>query len=172
MPYSLYDAAVTPCIQQLGALSGIIEKATTHCAANKIEELALLQDRLYPDMFCLARQIRQSVDFGMNTGGRLAGIAPPALPAVDDASFAAANSRVQAGLGFIKSLTRAQIDGAESKVIAWTAAGNERKMKGNDYLQQFALPNFFFFVTTAYNILRHRGVPLGKRDFLGPVNWL
>ena len=71
-----------------------------------------------------------------------------------------------------ESLTRAQIDGAEDKVIAWTAGGNDRKIKGNDYLQQFALPNFFFFVTTAYNILRHRGVPLGKRDFLGPVNWL
>src|SRR6516162_916889 len=75
-------------------------------------------------------------------------------------------------LGFVKSLTRAQVDGAEDKVIAWTGGGNDRKMKGKDYLQQFALPNFFFFVTTAYNILRHRGVLLGKRDFLGPVNWL
>jgi hypothetical protein len=172
MSYSLYDAAVTPCIQQLGALADIIDKAAAHCAANKIEESALLQDRLYPDMFCLARQIRQSANFGMNTGGRLAGVSPPALPDVDDTSFAAAKGRVETALGFVKSLTRAQIDGAESKVIAWTAGGNDRKMKGNDYLQQFALPNFFFFVTTAYNILRHRGVPLGKRDFLGPVNWL
>jgi hypothetical protein len=79
MAYSLYDAAVTPCIQQLGALAGIIDKAAAHCAANKIEESALLQDRLFPDMFCLARQIRQSADFGMNTGGRLAGVAPPRL---------------------------------------------------------------------------------------------
>ena len=158
-----------PCVQQLGALAGIIDKAAAHCAANKIEESALLQDRLYPDMFCLARQIRQSADFAMNTGGRLAGVTPPAVPA---ASFAAAKSRVETPLGFVKSLTRAQVDGAEDKVIAWTAGGNDRKMKGNDYLQQFALPNFFFFVTTAYNILRHRGVPLGKRDFLGPVNWL
>jgi putative ABC transport system substrate-binding protein len=83
-----------------------------------------------------------------------------------------AKSRVETALGFVKSLTRAQVDGAEDKVIAWSAGGNDRKMKGKDYLQQFALPNFFFFVTTAYNILRHRGVPLGKRDFLGPVNWL
>ena len=90
MAYSLYDAAVTPCAQQLGALAGIIDKATAHCAANKIEESALLQDRLYPDMFCLARQIRQSADLAMNTGGRLAGVTPPALPAVDDPSFAAA----------------------------------------------------------------------------------
>ena len=69
MAYSLFDAAVTPCVQQLGALAGIIDKAAAHCVANKIEESALLQDRLYPDMFCLARQIRQSADFAMNTGG-------------------------------------------------------------------------------------------------------
>ena len=136
MSYSLYDAAVTPCVQQLGALAGIIDKAAAHCAANKIEESALLQDRLYPDMFCLARQIRQSADFAMNTGGRLAGVTPPALPAVDDTSFAAAKNRVETALSFVKSLTRAQVDGAESKVIAWTGGGNNRKMMGNDYLQQ------------------------------------
>jgi hypothetical protein len=172
MAYSLYDAAVTPCAQQLGALIGIIEKAAAHCAANKIDESALLQDRLYPDMFCLARQIRQAADFGMNTGGRLAGVTPPALPAVDDTSFADARARVETALGFVKSLTPAQINGAEDRTIAWSAGGNERKLKGSDYLQQFGMPNFFFFVTTAYNILRHRGVPVGKRDFLGPVNWL
>ena len=142
--HSLYDAAVTPCAQQLGALVGIIDKAAAHCATNKIEESALLQDRLYPDMFCLARQIRQSADFAMNTGGRPAGVTPPAMPAVDDTSFAAAKSRVETALGFVNSLTRAQVDGAEGKVIAWTGGGNDRKMKGNDYLQQFALPNFFF----------------------------
>jgi uncharacterized protein len=70
----------------------------------------------------------------------------------------------------VKDLSRRST--AEEKIIAWTGGGNDRKMKGNDYLQQFALPNFFSFVTTAYNILRHRGVPIGKRDFLGPVNWL
>ena len=101
MAYSLYDAAVTPCAQQLGALAGIIDKAAAHCAANKIEESVLLQDRLYPDMFCLARQIRQSADFAMNTGGRLAGVTPPAMPAVDDTSFAAAKSRVETALARI-----------------------------------------------------------------------
>ncbi|MEA2736809.1 MAG: uncharacterized protein QOH05_116 [Acetobacteraceae bacterium] len=172
MAYSLYDAAVTTCAQQLGALMGIIDKAAGHCAANKIEESALLQDRLYPDMFCLARQIRQAADFGMSTGARLAGVIPPAAPAVDDTSFAGAKHRVETALGFVKSLTREQVDGAEDKTITWTAGSNERRMKGNEYLQQFALPNFYFFVTTAYDILRHRGVPVGKRDFLGPVNWL
>jgi hypothetical protein len=80
---------------------------------------------------------------------------------VDDTSFAAAKSRLETALVFLKSLTREQVDGAEGKVIAWTGGGNDRKLKGNDYLQQFALPNFYFFVTTAYNILRHRGVLSG-----------
>src|SRR5207253_3712396 len=119
MAYSLYDAAVTPCAQQLGALAGIIDKAAAHCAANKIEESVLLQDRLYPDMFCLARQIRQSADFAMNTGGRLAGVASPALSAVDYTSSAAAKTRVEIALSFVKSLTRAQVDGTEDKVIDW-----------------------------------------------------
>ena len=172
MAFSLYDAAVTPCVQQLGGLIGVIDKAAAHCAANKIEESALLQDRLYPDMFCLARQIRQAADFGMNTGGRLAGVTPPALPATDDTSFAAARGRVESALGFVKSLTPAQVNGAEDKVIAWTAGTRDLKLKGIDYLLQFSLPNFYFFTITAYDILRHRGVPVGKRDFLGTVNWL
>src|SRR5262249_50836085 len=102
----------------------------------------------------------------------LAGVTPPAMPTVDDTSFAAAKSRVETALGFVKSLTRAQVDGAEDKVIAWTGGGKGRKMKGKEYLRQFALPNCLYLLTRAYNILRHRGVPLGKRDFLGPVNWL
>src|ERR1700691_1614850 len=102
MAYSLYDAAVTPCVQQLGALAGIVDKAAAHCAANKIEESALLQDRLYPDMFCLARQIRQSADFAMNTGGRLAGVTPPAMPTVDDTSLPAPKSRVATPLVFVR----------------------------------------------------------------------
>jgi hypothetical protein len=79
---------------------------------------------------------------------------------------------VEESLAFVKSLTREQIDGSEDKVISWIAGTAERRLKGSDYLRQFALPNFYFFVTTAYNILRHRGVPVGKRDFLGPVAWL
>ncbi len=130
MAYSLYDAAVTPCAQQLGALIGIIDKAASHCANNKIEESALLLDRLYPDMFCLARQIRQAADFGMSTGGRLAGMTPPSLPAVDDTSFADARARVETALGFVKSLTPAQVNGAEDKTIAWTAGTRELKLKG------------------------------------------
>jgi hypothetical protein len=172
MAFSMYDAAVPTCVQQLGALVTVIEKAAAHCAEHKIEESALLLDRLYPDMFCLAREIRQAADFGRMTPGRLAGVTGPEFAAVDDTSFAAAKKRVGDSLTFVHTLTRAQIDGTEDKVIAWMAGGAERKLKGADYLRQFALPNFYFFCTTAYDILRHRGVPVGKRDFLGPVNWL
>src|ERR1051326_6097406 len=172
MAFSMYDASVPFCAQQLGALATIAGKAADHCATNKIEESALLLDRLYPDMFCLARQFRQAADFGSNTPGRLTGVAAPAFAAVDDTSFAAAKKRCEDALAFVNTLTRAQIDGSEDKIITWMAGGNERKLKGIDYLRQFALPNFYFFVTTAYDILRHRAVVIGKRDFLGPVNWL
>ena len=118
----------------------------------------------------LARQIRQAADFGRNTPGRLAGVAGPEFAAVDAASFAQAKKRVEDSVAFVKTLTRVQIEGTEDKDIVWTAGGKNRKMKGAAYLQQFGLPNFFFFVTTAYDILRHRGVPLSKPDFMGPVS--
>jgi hypothetical protein len=172
MAFSMYDASAPICARQLGALSKIIDKAAAHCAANKIDESALLLDRLYPDMFCLARQIRGASDFGRNTPGRLAGVSGPEFAAVDDTSFAGARKRVDDSLAFVQTLTRAQIEGSEDKIISFAAGPNQRKMKGDAYLQQFALPNFFFFITTAYDILRHRGVVIGKADFLGPVSWL
>ena len=104
MTFSMYDASVPICAPQLGALANVIDKAAAHCAANKIEEAALLSDRLYPDMFCLARQIRQAADFGRNTPGRLAGVAGPEFAAVDDTSFAQANKRVEDSLAFVKTL--------------------------------------------------------------------
>jgi hypothetical protein len=168
MAMSMFNASVPYCVQQLTALSGIIDKAAAHCEAKKIEESALLLDRLYPDMFCLARQIRQATDFGRNTPGRLAGVVPTDYAAVDDTTFAAAKERTERSLAFVKSLTPAQIDGSEDKEIAWLAGTRQMSFKGQAYLQWFALPNFYFFVTTAYNILRHRGVEIGKRDFLGP----
>lgn len=164
---SMYNASVPICAQQLGALVGILDKAAAHCAEKKIEEAALLSDRLYPDMFTLARQIRQATDFGRNTPGRLAGVMPEGFAATDDTSFAMAKERAEKSLAFVKTLTRAQVDGTEEKEIAWTAGTRQMSFKGLAYLQWFGLPNFFFHMTTAYNILRHRGVELGKRDFLG-----
>jgi hypothetical protein len=167
MAFSMYNASVPICAQQLGALAGILDKAAAHCEAKKIEEAALLSDRLYPDMFTLARQIRQATDFGRNTPGRLAGNVPTDFAATDDTSFADAKARAERSLAFVNTLTPAMIEGTEDKQIKWTAGTREMSFTGEAYLRWFALPNFFFHCTTAYNILRHRGVELGKRDFLG-----
>jgi len=167
MAFTMYNASVPICAQQLGALVAILDKAAAHCAAKKIDEAVLLSDRLYPDMFPLARQIRQATDFGRNTPGRLAGLVPTDFAAIDDTSFAEAKSRAERSLAFVKTLTPAMIDGTEDKAINWTAGTREMSFKGEAYLTWFALPNFFFHMTTAYNILRHRGVEIGKRDFLG-----
>jgi uncharacterized protein len=161
MAYSLYDAAVTPCAQQLGALAGIIDKAAAHCAANKIEESALRQDRLYPDMFCLARQIRQSADFAMNTGGRLAGITPPSMPAVDDTSFAAAKSRVETALGRRRGGQGHRLD-------------RRRQRSKNEGQRLSAAVRSAEFLLLCNDGVQHptSSRRAGKRDFLGSVNWL
>ena len=119
-------------------------------------------------MFSLGRQIRQACDFGRNTVGRLAGVAGPDFPAVDPTTFAEAKDRIQKSLDFVKSITRAQLEGSEDKQVSWTAGTREMSFKGDAYARWFALPNFYFFCTTAYNILRHRGVEVAKGDFLGP----
>jgi hypothetical protein len=161
MAFSMFQASVPVCTQILGSLSAIIDKAAAHCAEKKYEEAALLSDRLFPDMFTLARQIRQCSDFGRNIPGRLAGGELPTFAASDDASFAEAKARVERSLDYVKGFTPAQIDGSEDKDISWSAGQRQMSFKGRAYLLHFGLPNFFFHATTAYNILRHRGVELG-----------
>jgi hypothetical protein len=167
MAFSMFQASVPVCTQILGAMSGIIDKAAAHCAEKKYDEAWLLTDRLYPDMFPLARQFRQCSDFGRNIPGRLAGGELPSFAATDDTSFAAVKARVEKSLDYVKGFTPAQIDGTEDKDINWTQGQRQMSFKGRAYLLHFGLPNFYFHATTAYNILRHRGVELGKRDFLG-----
>jgi hypothetical protein len=167
MAFSMFQASVPVCTQILGAMSGIIDKAAAHCAEKKYDEAWLLTDRLYPDMFPLARQFRQCSDFGRNIPGRLAGGELPSFAATDDTSFAALKARVEKSLDYVKGFTPAQIDGTEDKDINWAQGQRQMSFKGRAYLLHFGLPNFYFHATTAYNILRHRGVELGKRDFLG-----
>jgi uncharacterized protein len=167
MAFSMFQASVPVCTQILGAMSGIIDKAAAHCAEKKYDEAWLLTDRLYPDMFPLARQFRQCSDFGRNIPGRLAGGELPSFAATDDTSFAAVKARVEKSLDYVKGFTPAQIDGTEDKDINWAQGQRQMSFKGRAYLLHFCLPNFYFHATTAYNILRHRGVELGKRDFLG-----
>ena len=167
MAFSMFDACVPLCTQMMSGLSGVLGKAIEQAATKKFEDSALLLDRLYPDMFTLARQIRQASDFARNAPGRLAGITQPDFPAAEFTTLAAARERVDQSLGFVKSIGAAQIDGTEDKDITWMAGGTQRTMKGRAYLLHFCLPNLFFHTTTAYNILRHRGIEIGKRDFLG-----
>jgi len=167
MAFSMFQASVPVCTTILGAMSGVIDKAAAHCAEKKYDEAWMLSDRLFPDMFILARQFRQVGDFGRNIPGRLAGVALPDFPATDAMTFAEVKARIDKSLEFVKGLTAAQIDGSEDRDIAWTQGQRQMSMKGRAYLLHFGFPNFFFHATTAYNILRHRGVELGKRDFLG-----
>ena len=167
MAFSMFDACVPVCAQMLTGLAGVIDKAATQAAAKKFDEAVLLADRLYPDMFTLARQIRQATDFARNAPGRLADVKLPEFPATDDTSFAAVKERIQKSLAFVKDFAPAQIEGTESRDITWMAGQRQMSFKGRAYLLHFCLPNLFFHTTTAYNILRHRGIEIGKRDFLG-----
>jgi len=167
MAFSMFDACVPVCAQMMTGLAGVIDKAAEQAKARKFDEAVLLADRLYPDMFTLARQIRQATDFARNAPARLADVKPPEFPTADDTSFADAKARVEKSLAFIRDFAPQQIEGTEARDIKWMAGQREMSFKGKAYLLHFCLPNLFFHTTTAYNILRHRGIEVGKRDFLG-----
>jgi len=167
MSFSMYDACIPVFTQMLGSLSAIIDKGAAHAAEKKLEESAFLQARLYPDMFTLARQMRQASDFGRNAPGRLAGVELPSFPDADGTSFAELKDRLVRSLDFVQGFRREQLEGTEDKDVVWMAGGQQRSMKGRVYLLHFSIPHFFFHATTAYAILRHNGVELGKRDFIG-----
>lgn len=166
MSLSMYQASVPVFVQALTALDKILDKAMAHAAARKIDPQALLTARLFPDMFPLARQVMVAADFAKNTAGRLAGVELPKY-ADDEKSFEELKARIAKALAFVNEFKPAQIDGSEAREITIPIGGNPRTFKGQEYLLGFALPNFYFHLTTAYAILRHNGVEIGKRDFLG-----
>lgn len=167
MPLSMYQASVPVFLRMLTNLNAVLDKAMAHLAARKIEPAALLNARLYPDMYPLVRQIQLACDFAKNTSARLAGVE---LPKFDDTetSFEELKDRIAKTAEFLKTLKPGQIDGTEEKAITYPIAGQPTTFKGQQYLFNSGLANFYFHVTTAYAILRHNGVELGKRDFLGP----
>jgi hypothetical protein len=167
MTVSMYSVSAPIFVQFLTALSAVLGKAEQHAEAKKIEPAALLSMRLYPDMFPLHVQVRQAVSHAANACGHLAGAALPQLAQADH-SFADLQARVRAGIDFVKSLKADQIDGTENKDIKLTfPSGATREFKGQGFLLNHCLPNFYFHTTTAYDILRHAGVEIGKRDFMG-----
>jgi hypothetical protein len=162
----MFDASVPVFRQMLGSLSAILDQAESHATARKIQPSVLLQSRLYPDMFPLARQVQIAADFAKGACARLAGAEVPRYEDTEQ-TFAELKERIARTLAFIDGLPREAIDSSEGRDISITIAGNPREFKGQPYLLHYALPNFYFHTTTAYAILRHNGIEIGKRDFIG-----
>jgi uncharacterized protein len=166
MPLSMCQASVPTFLQMLNSLSAILDKAEAFAAERKIEPAVLLGWRLAPDMFPLTRQVQIATDHAKGCCARLAGVEVPKY-ADDETTFAALKARIARTVDFVQGFKPSDIDGSEERDITLTAGTRELRFKGQQYLVSFALPNFYFHVTTAYAILRHCGLPIGKRDFLG-----
>jgi hypothetical protein len=166
MTISMHQASAPRFANILRNLSAIIDKAQAHCEAKKIDPLALTQARLFPDMFPFARQVQIACDSAKGAVARLAGVEIPQHEDTEQ-TFAELKARIAKTLDFVQSVSAAKIDGSEGREIVMKMRGGEVKFNGMQYLLGHAYPNFYFHVTTAYNILRHNGVEVGKRDFIG-----
>ena len=166
MAISMYQASAPRFVHTLKSLSAILGKAQAHCEAKKIDPLVLTASRLYPDMFALARQVQIACDSAKGAVARLAGVEIPKHEDTEK-TFEELQMRIIKTLDFIATVKAAQVDGSEDKEIVIKLRGKDTSFKGMPYLLGFAWPNFYFHVTTAYNILRHNGVEIGKSDFLG-----
>jgi hypothetical protein len=166
MSLTLYDAAVPVFVQQLQALKVVLDKAVVHAAARKISPEVLLNARLFPDMLPLARQVQITTDFAKGATARLAG---REVPKWDDTekTFEELQGRLDRAIAFVQEVPAVEIIGQEGREITLTVGGQSIHFLGQAYLLGFVLPNLFFHAVTAYAILRHSGVELGKRDFLG-----
>jgi hypothetical protein len=165
MPLSMYQASVPVFVRGLSNLSALLDKASAHCEARKIDPAVLLACRLTPDMFPLSRQVQIACDFGKGTAARLAGAEVPKW-SDDEKTIDELKARNAKTIAFASGFTPEQIDGSETRDISITAGGNQMTFDGQTYLLHFALPNFYFHAATAYGLLRHNGVEIGKRDFL------
>ena len=164
---SLYDATVPAFLQILGSLSGLLTKAEAHCKAKNIQPEVLLTARLYPDMLPLTKQIQLVCDFAAKSCARLTHSEVPTIPDTEK-SFDELKLRLAKTIDYVKAFKPAQFDGADSRDVSFPAGpNNTMTLKGQQYLSHFALPNFYFHAATAHDILRHNGVEIGKRDFLG-----
>jgi uncharacterized protein len=167
MTISLYQASVPLFKQMLAALADVLGKAEADATIRKFEASILLQARLYPDMFPLIKQVQIATDFARGACARLAGVEAPVLPS-EQSSFADLAALISESISFVESLQAAQIDGQEDReIILRPGTPKEKRMQGQAYLIHYALPQFFFHVTTSYAILRNQGVEVGKRDFMG-----
>jgi len=166
MKISMYQASVPAFIHALNNLAVILAKGAAHAEAKKIDATVLANSRLFPDMFPLARQVQIASDNVKGGAARLAGVEAPAFED-NETTFPELIARVKKTISYLETLTPAQIDGSEDKTITWQTRTSTKSMQALPYLNAHLLPNLYFHVTTAYNILRHNGVELGKKDFLG-----
>ena len=166
MTISMYQASAPRFVNMLANLSAILDKAQAHAEAKKIDPLVLTGFRLYPNMFPLTRQVQIASDGAKGAVARLAGVEIPKFEDTEK-TFPELKERIAKTIAFIQTVKPAQIDGSEDKAITLTAGGTDFRFTGMQFLLGWAYPNFYFHVTTAYDILRHCGVELAKADFIG-----
>jgi uncharacterized protein len=164
---SFYDATVPAFLQILGSLTGLLTKAEAHCKAKNIQPDVLLGARLYPDMLPLSRQVQLVCDFAGKSCARLAHIDVPTTPDTEK-TFDELKQRLAKTIDYVKTFKPAQFEGADGRDVSFPVGPtNTMTLKGQQFLNNYAFPNFYFHAATAHGILRHNGVEIGKRDFLG-----
>ena len=168
MPLSMHQLSVTVFVKTLSNLEGVLEKAKAHALEHKIEEAVYTGARLYPDMLPLSRQVQIATDIARGAAARLSGVEPPAYED-NEKTFDDLVARVRRTIDYLKALDAAKFDDAAAREITRPVRGEPHQFTGLNYLLQFATPNVYFHAATAYGILRHNGVPLGKADFLGEL---
>jgi hypothetical protein len=166
MTISMYEATIPVLIRSMNNLGAILVKAAAHCEAKKIDPAVLVGSRLFPDMFPLSRQVQIAADMAKAGSSRLAGLTPPSFEDTEK-TFAELIARLDKTIAHLETIKPAQLAGAETRDVTWPTRGSTMTMAGQSYLLNWVLPNLHFHVTTAYNILRHNGVEIGKQDFLG-----
>ncbi len=167
MTNAIYTTSLPVFKQMLGGLQEVLRKANAHALDKKIDPNALLQTRLYPDMFPLLRQVQVATDFAKSVSARLAGVD---VPKVDDTeqTFDDLQARIETVLAFMAGLDEARFaDAAMREIVTQAGTPKEKRFTGQSYLLNYGLPHFFFHITTAYAILRHNGVEVGKKDYIG-----
>ena len=169
MPITMHQASVGAFERGLAALANILRKGVAHATERKIDERVFVESRLFPDMLPLRSQVHIATDFARGTLERLQG-QETAKWDDNEATLAELVDRVERALEVVRGVGAAALEGSETRQTVRKVGGKERTFTGLDYLTKFALPNFYFHVTTAYDILRHNGVPLGKADYVGPID--
>ncbi|WNG19734.1 DUF1993 family protein [Cystobacter fuscus] len=166
MSLSMYQASIPTFVRMLGNLSAILTKAATYAETKKFDPSVLINARLAPDMLPLSFQVQIATDMAKGCAARLAGKEPPSYPDTE-ATFPELQTRIAKTIEYLNSVSPAQIDGSEERTVILKMRTQDMQFQGQVYLLSFVLPNFYFHVTTAYAILRHNGVDIGKMDFLG-----